>query len=605
MPDAATTPRLMAKEFLINYKSYTGNSFYERLDSMLNLVDTTINSTLIEGDIQLEVAIEDFDYTTFRWIYTYKGIQAPVKSVALCYNNGSLEYFVDNWDLYTIGSTDFNLSEEDAINKGLNSAKTFSWSIGFDDNTYVVKDFNVTQAMIWDITFGNSPFVDTARDHNPFILYPMIDVWVSLDDFYPGNVYGIEVFYWADTAEIFYMKERTSLLEPSDLELIQSDVNPNVATSATNIMPFSLFTMLILCSITIPAFAIRSMKIKNSIQPKILKITSLLLCALLMLCVLSLPISSANAVNRNALVWGSRSSGSYDSAIGSSWRKTSAEVSTQGTLAASIASMFSTYAGYTSSHNYQGVNSAKSQILTHITNAQNNYPFTAVIDFDHGVGNFYPDSRFFHYMIEDDVGTFIGAKYPGTQVPSNGVYDYEIYANTGGSSQQSKIYFAYISTCMSANLTYQGQDSNGRQTGLPYAWTHRMPFMPNHVAFNTQSHMSNIGYSYPDNGDYCYIGFTMGSPSLEQQNIQSSHPLIVYANFVYYFFANSAGHGYSIRNSLDQTSLSLFGRNFGQTELYNGFTAKWPMYMNGAWQTTSYGINNDKMAIYGNSNMYL
>jgi predicted PurR-regulated permease PerM len=601
---STTSSRSMAKEFLNNYQAYTGDSFYGHLESMLNLVNTSANSTIIEGNIQLDVTPTDSS-TTFRWTYTYNGIQAPVKCVVLSYSNGFLKYFIDNWNLYTIGNNDINLSEKDAINNGIANAKTFSWTVGSDDNTYVVTDFNVTQAMIWETTFSNSLSTDTARDHNPLILYPMFDVWVSLDKFYPGNVYGIEVFYWADTKQLYYMQERSSVLDPSiDLTSPQSTINPNVQSSTVNNMPFSLFAISAFCAIAITPFAMRISKTKNRAQPKISKMSGLLLCVLLLLCILMLPVSSVTAINRNAIVWGSRSSGAYDAGLGATWRKTSTELSEQSSLAANIASMFSSYGGYISAHNYQGANSVKYQILGNISSAQSNYLFTAVIDFDHGVGNQYPSS-YFHYMFEDDIGTRLGGPYPGTPAPSNGVYDYEVYANTGGSNQQSKVYFAYISTCMSSNITYQGLQADGLRVGMPYAWTHRNPLWIYTQGFTTQYDMSLFGYSQPDGGSYCYIGFSMGSPGLAQTGVESGYTQTKYSSFVAEFFAYALMYQYTVKDALDQASLMCFTRSFGQTDLYTGFTAIWPMYWSGSWHDTSYGTNADTMTVYGNGNMYL
>jgi hypothetical protein len=42
-------------------------------------------------------------------------------------------------------------------------AKTFSWKVGSGNNTFEVKDFNVTQAMIWETVFFSSLYADTAR----------------------------------------------------------------------------------------------------------------------------------------------------------------------------------------------------------------------------------------------------------------------------------------------------------------------------------------------------------------------------------------------------------------------------------------------------------
>ena len=86
----------MAKNFLSNYQSFTGNSFYGELRSMLANAEAGKSFVATSGNIKLEVVASHSD-ATFRWTYTFNGIEAPTKCVALRYKEGFLKYFIDNW----------------------------------------------------------------------------------------------------------------------------------------------------------------------------------------------------------------------------------------------------------------------------------------------------------------------------------------------------------------------------------------------------------------------------------------------------------------------------------------------------------------------------
>lgn len=167
-----------AENLLSNYQSYTGNTFYTEIKSMLNSVAVGKNSIVTSGNIKLEVVTTDKD-TTFRWTYTINGIEAPTKTVALRYTDGFLKYFIDNWNLHKIGSTTINLSEKEAMNIAQERSKNFSWTVGSDNDAYEVKNFNVTQAMIWETIFCSDQYADEPRSQDPLTLYPMRQVWVS------------------------------------------------------------------------------------------------------------------------------------------------------------------------------------------------------------------------------------------------------------------------------------------------------------------------------------------------------------------------------------------------------------------------------------------
>ena len=99
-------------------------------------------------------------------------------------------------------------------------AETFSWNMG--NGSFKVKDFKVGNAMVWETVFLSTLYADTPRSADALMMYPIRHVWVSLDKFYPGNVYGMNVYIWADTGEVCYIHERVSTMDPPP-ELIANE----------------------------------------------------------------------------------------------------------------------------------------------------------------------------------------------------------------------------------------------------------------------------------------------------------------------------------------------------------------------------------------------
>lgn len=103
-----------AKTFLTNYQAYTKNSLFGELKSTLDIVATCENLSKTVGNINIEVEADEGS-CSFKWYYTCNGVEAVYsKFVTLVFKDDFLG-FVDNWQLYSVGSTSVNLTEKDAI----------------------------------------------------------------------------------------------------------------------------------------------------------------------------------------------------------------------------------------------------------------------------------------------------------------------------------------------------------------------------------------------------------------------------------------------------------------------------------------------------------
>ena len=164
----ATTPIEMAKDFLERYPIYSDGSYYYTMRSMLDNIEGDKTGTKTVENIKLEVTVTE-SYTEFRWKYSFNGVEAPSKCVVLKFEHGFLDYFVDTWSLCTIGSTDLNISEEEAIEIAMNAAENHSWNLS---NGTTVTEFNIVGVSETTLSFGNYPTKNESRGGNPLTLYP-------------------------------------------------------------------------------------------------------------------------------------------------------------------------------------------------------------------------------------------------------------------------------------------------------------------------------------------------------------------------------------------------------------------------------------------------
>jgi hypothetical protein len=199
----AASPLEMAKDLLDKYPTYSDGSYYSTLRSMLDNVEADKNVTEISENVKLEVTVTA-NRTDFRWKYVFNGIEATSKCVALNFKQGFLKYFIDSWSYWTIGSTDLNVSEEEAIEIAMNAAENHSWNLS---SGTTVTEFNIVGVSETTLQIGNYPTKNESRGGDPLTLYPGWRVKLYFDKLYPGQVYGLDIGIWADTGEVHDIRE--------------------------------------------------------------------------------------------------------------------------------------------------------------------------------------------------------------------------------------------------------------------------------------------------------------------------------------------------------------------------------------------------------------
>jgi hypothetical protein len=606
--------RNMAQTYLSDYSAYTQESLFTELGNSLNSIDASKNSTVTADNYKLQVQTTEEDgYTTFNWMYSFNGVDAPEKSVAIGYKNGTLKYFVDSWSIYSIGSTDLKLTEKEAVAIALQCAGNFSYLVGSGSDAVLVSGLNVTGPKSVQLLFCDDSGANNPRCNDTLTLYPMWRIGIGLDHWYPGNVYGVYVDVWADTGEVKRVQEvfsslpaefvDDSIFDDSTVTLQSSPVSSSqilLSSFSTSWFGVTEVVFGVLCVAFVLSLYSRKMRLEmrgfNS-RGRFPKFIVGLLCFLLLSVVFtSVSSTFVQANTRSALIFGDREFGWTGFDINST--KTSSEQQYQDTLSYELSCILGS-GGYEVG-NYQGEGTLEENILYQVRTREQGpvYDTNLVIYFDHGIGD--NGSR---YDTGDSLGAWHYSVYDNSP-NGNPVFDKDIYANA---TTQGKTNFAFISTCMSASIhngtykgspygsSFQGINNNSLAVGMPFAWTHRTVGSPGDQSFNTAQNMSLNGYVFPDDGDYCYIGFPWGSPSLSLP-VDDDFPTRMYWMWVDAFFWFAINNDISINSALDLATNMLYSSYFGSSDLCTGFTAIWGI---------SDPFENSTMAIYGNGNIHL
>ena len=180
-----------AKGLLERFSSFEDTSYLDDMRAMLDSVEETDNTEIVEGNIKLTVYISGGN-AEFLWQYTENGVDFSPKSVSLIFEDGVLKELTDGWFLFTVGITEVSVAtEEEAIAIARSAVAGFTWTA----DGVVVSDFVVLEKPISAI------FHPTLRREGVELI-PYWEVTLYLDKVYPGGINRLAVGVWADTAEV-------------------------------------------------------------------------------------------------------------------------------------------------------------------------------------------------------------------------------------------------------------------------------------------------------------------------------------------------------------------------------------------------------------------
>ncbi|MBE0511415.1 hypothetical protein IBX38_00010 [Candidatus Bathyarchaeota archaeon] len=567
MTQPVTSVLEMAEGFLSRYYAYSGALYIQEMRSMVDKIDINKNITKTSGNMTLEVIVNQI-HTEFIWTFTFNGVQASSKRVSLGFEKGFLKHFIDRWWLYKIDGTDINVDENEAIEIAMNAAKNYSWKVCMGNDTIEVTEFNIVEVGKPTLCFLNAMEEKDARGGDPLTLYPEWYIPLGLDKVYPGGVTGINVGIWADIKEVSYIGAMIFGGAPSSPEApvnSENSVKPpsnevSVGEVAPNQTLITWVALPILIAIALGATTVYFRRKKTSRLdnvPKSMFETWRSVLLLIPLTIVSIPIPTANA---EPLPEPGGSAITYASTYYQlDYERTAAQQ-----ICTDMASRFG-QEGYEVTNAYD-TGTIKSNVLSWASSKEQGFHRVAIFHFGHG--GFLDVGGYLHYDYFDSNG--------------NTIWDYEIYPKTG----LGKHFFVFIWTCRQGDLIGY-VDGNGRAVGMPYAWTH------------TNSLSSN-GYSSPDSGLYCFIGFENASPALAYRSFR--YYTVLAKDFILKFYYYALSLSYSIKDALNLASLYWFGCSFIYCPLYQGFETWWPgNFPGGPPAKWDWG----KMRVYGNGDIHL
>jgi hypothetical protein len=187
--DCATT-------VLERYRVQFNATHCSQLAPMLTeIISLDREQTLENDEAQLEFQLTSKDHLRFKWTPKVDGIKMQKSFSISIDKNGVLTHLTDWLRIINIGTSEVNISEEQAVNIALDLAQKRADEVGTEIDSYETS-----------LMLNNDPL--TGRG-DCFTLYPAWTVMFYYDNnTRPANIYGCYVCIWADTGEVFIINSQ-------------------------------------------------------------------------------------------------------------------------------------------------------------------------------------------------------------------------------------------------------------------------------------------------------------------------------------------------------------------------------------------------------------
>jgi len=251
-----------AKGFLERYQAYSGASYTQEMRNMLDKVDETKEVTVTSGNIKLTTSnqeiqndptAEAIECTSFEWTYTVNGVDTPQNVVRVTFEEGVFKSFGNNWNLYKIGSSEVNVSREEAINLARNAAEDYTLQIYLGDNTLTDVEFNLADEPARAELF--------MYPRETLTVYPFWRIELYFDKYY-YSAYGIQVGIWADTGEIASCESLSGLGPIAEEDPTESSTEQTLTSENDTVSSMNMY-IIILATATIIAIGIATLAYKK------------------------------------------------------------------------------------------------------------------------------------------------------------------------------------------------------------------------------------------------------------------------------------------------------------------------------------------------------
>ena len=177
-----------SRDILTRYESVENNSYLTQMSQAPALANE-LQPSQVSGNIKLKTTTSG-DNAQYVLLYTENNIDFEAKSLQMTFANGVLTSLSDDWSLYSIGSTQMTVTQDQAIQMAKNAAKTFTWNSS---------GVQVSSSAYFKIP---SQTVFFAKPRSDCSLFPYWYITLYLDKTYPGGVNSIAVGIWADTGQV-------------------------------------------------------------------------------------------------------------------------------------------------------------------------------------------------------------------------------------------------------------------------------------------------------------------------------------------------------------------------------------------------------------------
>jgi hypothetical protein len=183
---------IVAKDTMDRIQTYLAKDYLSYMQSMLYAITELKNSKITVGNITQEIAINE-NVVSIKWEPFTNNIKTQQNSLKLEFKNGNLMYYADYLGIYEIGSTDINISEQEAIQIAKEHAQSYSWQAG-----------NET---VSNVTILDNPIITdiSLQIRGNLTKYPLWEIWLPLDNVYPGAITSFHIAIWADNGKIEYI----------------------------------------------------------------------------------------------------------------------------------------------------------------------------------------------------------------------------------------------------------------------------------------------------------------------------------------------------------------------------------------------------------------
>ena len=180
----------VARNTLINYKAYSGDSYLDDMSNLIEQVSQVENTTITEGALKLKITLID-GTVDFQWMFSTQGIDFSAKGVRMTFTNRVLTTMVDGYFLFAIGNTNLAITQDRAIQIAKDYAKTLTWTV---DGRQVTGFTTVDTPVSVELLPHPRP--------NSVALVPYWYVTLRLDQTYSGGINQIAIGVFADNGEV-------------------------------------------------------------------------------------------------------------------------------------------------------------------------------------------------------------------------------------------------------------------------------------------------------------------------------------------------------------------------------------------------------------------